>query len=139
MAQAKEPIDKVRASRDGHEFHEAWTARAAMRLLLPHDDLVGIAVEGLEPGDQTSTSAQTVEVADLTFYYGNAATFNSAKRIEIAQLKYSIRSQDREFRARHAKKTIELCRPLRGNSGSPTSITKGLMVPRKSAINCSSN
>ena len=107
MAQAKEPIDKVRASRDGHEFHEAWTARAAMRLLLPHDDLVGIAVEGLEPGDQTSTSAQTVEVADLTFYYGNAATFNSAKRIEIAQLKYSIRSQDREFRARHAKKTIE--------------------------------
>lgn len=27
MRRTRRKIDKVRASRDGHEFHEAWTAR----------------------------------------------------------------------------------------------------------------
>lgn len=106
MAKAKKPIDKVRASRDGHEFHEAWTARLAMRLLLPQDNLFGIAVEGLEPGDQARALAQTVEVADITLYYGKSATFRDANRIEIVQFKYSIAKKDREFRASDAKKTI---------------------------------
>ena len=48
------PIDSVRASREGHEFHEAWTARKALQLLLPTDNLVGIAVEGLSPADQAA-------------------------------------------------------------------------------------
>jgi len=47
-------IDKVRASRDGHEYHEAWTARKALQLLLPSDNLVGIAVEGLQSDEQES-------------------------------------------------------------------------------------
>jgi len=38
------PIDKVRAARDGHEFHEAWAARKALQLVMPTDELVGIAV-----------------------------------------------------------------------------------------------
>ena len=99
-------IDKVRASRDGHEFHEAWAARKALQLVLPTDGLVGIAVEGLTPKDQTKASAETVEIADLTLYYGNDHTFSSASSIVIIQLKYSISSESIPFRASDAKKTI---------------------------------
>jgi hypothetical protein len=66
MAKASRKAHKVRASRDGHEYHEAWTARKAMQLLLGDDHLIGIAVEGLEPRDQIHASSETAEVADLT-------------------------------------------------------------------------
>ena len=49
----KHKIDTTRASRDGHEFHEAWTARKALQLFWPDSDLVGIAVEGLSLDDQS--------------------------------------------------------------------------------------
>src|SRR5258708_30417143 len=86
-------IDKVRASRDGHEFHEAWAARRALRLVMPTDVLVGMAVEGLAPVDQTKASSETVEIADLVLYYGRAPTFNQAKSVVIVQAKYSISSE----------------------------------------------
>lgn len=100
-------IDKVRASREGHEYHEVWTARKAMQLLLPDDTLIGIAVEGLAPSDQSKASSDTVEIADLTLYYGKAATFRGSDRVEIVQFKYSISRADTEYRASDAKKTIE--------------------------------
>jgi hypothetical protein len=90
MTKNQTPIDSVRASRDGHEFHEAWTARKALQLLLPTDNLVGIAVEGLHPAD-----------------YGKRSTFKSADTINIIQFKYSVSSSDVEFRNSHAKKTID--------------------------------
>ena len=102
----KQKIDKTRASRDGHEFHEAWTARKAMQLLWPDSDLTAIAVEGLSPTDQTGASTDTVEVADLTFYHGKRPSFEDATRTTIAQFKYSIASQNNDFRASHAKKTV---------------------------------
>ena len=107
MGKAQEHVDNVRASRDGHEFHEAWTARFAMRLLLPEDALVGIAVEGLETNDQKSASAETVQVADLTLYYGENPNFEDASRVEIVQFKYSLSRETEPFRNSHAKKTIE--------------------------------
>jgi len=70
MAKKLQSVDSVRASRDGHEFHEAWTARKSMQLLLPTDNLVGIAVEGLHPADQAAAASETVEIADITLYYG---------------------------------------------------------------------
>ena len=106
MSRASLAVDNVRASRDGHEFHEAWTARKAMQLLLPGGDLVGIAVEGLEPSDQANASTETVEVADLTLYYGRNSTFKGATKIQIAQFKYSISKKNTDFRAADAKKTI---------------------------------
>jgi hypothetical protein len=106
MARARQSIDKVRASRDGHEYHETWTARKAMQLLLPNNDLVGIAVEGLEPSDQARASSQTVEIADLTLYYGKHSTFKGANRVDIVQFKYSIGQKDVEFRASDARKTV---------------------------------
>ena len=99
-------IDKVRASRDGHEFHEAWTARKATQLLWPDSDLTAIAVEGTSPTDQVGASAATVEVADLTYYFGGHSNFEKATRTIFAQFKYSIANQNKGFRASHAKKTV---------------------------------
>ncbi|MCK1790761.1 NACHT domain-containing protein [Pseudomonas violetae] len=100
-------MDKTRASRDGHEFHEAWAARKALQLVMPSDGLVGIAVEGLSPVDQTKASAKTVEIADLVLYYGKRPTFDEAESVVIVQLKYSKGSEQVPFRASDAKKTIE--------------------------------
>ena len=99
-------IDKVRASRDGHEFHEAWAARKALQLVMPRNGLVGIAVEGLAPADQADASAETVEVADLVLYYGKRPTFDGARSVVIVQVKYSKRSQGVKYRASDANKTI---------------------------------
>ena len=99
-------IDKVRASRDGHEFHEVWTARKALQILLPTDNLIGIAVEGLHPADQATAASETVEIADIVLYYGKRATFKGADTVKIVQFKYSISSSEVEFRNSHAKKTI---------------------------------
>src|SRR5437667_2956994 len=97
-------IDKVRASRDGHEFHEAWAARQALQLVMPTDGLVGIAVEGLAPADQLSASAETIEIADLVLYYGTHPTFDAARSVIILQVKYSRRLQAVPYRASDAKK-----------------------------------
>ena len=89
MTTRKRPVDKVRASREGHEYHEAWTARKAMQLLWPDSKLAAIAVEGLSPPDQGSASAETVEIADITLYYGHDPSIEHASRTSIVQFKYS--------------------------------------------------
>jgi hypothetical protein len=33
--EGRRAVDKVRASRDGHAYHEAWAARSALELLPP--------------------------------------------------------------------------------------------------------
>lgn len=103
----KRKIDKTRASRDGHEFHEAWTARKAMQLLWPNSDLKAIAVEGPSPADQAGASAATLEVADITLYFGGQPTFEQASSTTFAQFKYSIADQDKNFRASNATKTVK--------------------------------
>ena len=107
MGKRRHTIDKVRASRDGHEYHEAWTARKALQLLWPNSDLTAIAVEGLSPPDQIRASAATVEVADITMYFGGNPNFGEAAKMTVAQFKYSIANGDKNFRASNAKKTIE--------------------------------
>ena len=107
MTMQKKPVDNVRASRDGHEFHEAWTARKSMQLLWPDSALEAIAVEGLSPTDQTRSSAQTVEIADITLYYDGEPSFMSSSRTSIVQFKYSVAREDKGFRASDAKKTIQ--------------------------------
>jgi len=99
-------IDKVRPSRDGHEFHEAWAARRALQLVMPTDGLVGIAVEGLAPADQARASAETVEIADLVMYYGKRPTFDGAQSVVIVQVKYSKSSQSVPYRVSDGQKTI---------------------------------
>lgn len=100
-------IEKPRASGDGNEYHEAWTARKALQLLWPDSDLKAIAVEGPSPVDRIQASAATVEVADITMYFGGPPSFDQASRITFAQFKYSIADKDKDFRASDAKKTVE--------------------------------
>ena len=107
MAKNLTSINSVRASRDGHEFHETWTARKALQLLLPTDNIVGIAVEGLHPVDQAAAASETVEIADIVLYNGRRPTFNGADTVNIVQFKYSVSSSNIEFRNSHAKKTID--------------------------------
>ena len=103
----KRKTDTTRASRDGHEFHEAWTARKSLQLFRPDNKLVGIAVEGLSPDDQPGASLATVEIADITLYFGQSPSFESGARTTIAQFKYSITNQDKDFRVSNVKKTIK--------------------------------
>ncbi len=74
---------------------------------MPTDEFVGIAVEGLAPADQARVSAKTVEIADLTLYFGKHPTFSESSSVVIVQCKYSIGQQSEPYRASDAKKTIE--------------------------------
>lgn len=98
---------KVRASRDGHEFHEAWTARKALQLVFPSDDFVGIAVEGLSPKDEKRATAASVEVADLVLFHGKRPDFANARTVTVLQFKYSIRNRYKPVRVSDAKETIK--------------------------------
>src|SRR5882672_7306460 len=107
MLKKKLSVDKVRASRDGHEFHEAWTARKALQLLLPADRLVGIAVEGLSPVDELHAARESVEIADLVLFFGSRRPeFSESDKVIVVQFKYSIASATTPFRQSDAKKTI---------------------------------
>lgn len=99
-------LDTVRASRDGHEFHEAWVARRCLGLLLPQDELVGIAVEGFANEDQCGVSNEGNEIADAVLYFGRSANLRHAKRVVVVQVKYSKAAEHKPFRAADAKKTI---------------------------------
>ncbi len=96
-------VDKTRASRDGHEFHENWAAREALKLLWPQDNFIGLSIEG--PNDQDLASEETVQIADVTLYYGEKPTFKDAEKVVIVQLKYSISHAQTPFCARACLKT----------------------------------
>jgi NACHT domain len=103
----KKPTDTVRASRDGHEYHENWAARLALRLLPPDGPVSGIAVESLSPSDQVGAVSESTDIADLVLYFGGAPTFALADAATVQQFKYSVADQSTDFRASHAKKTVE--------------------------------
>ena len=98
-------IDPVRASRDGHQFHEAWAARSALALLPPDTNLVAIAMEGFSREDDGAHSQTATEVADLVRYYGGR-TVAEADRIEVVQFKYSIASAEIPVRASDLRATV---------------------------------
>lgn len=106
MAKPKKRFDTVRASRDGHEFHEAWVARRCLGLLFPKNDFVGIAIEGFGESDQDDVEAQANEIADAVLYYGPQATLDAAQRVVVVQVKYSKAAELKPFRASDAKKTV---------------------------------
>ncbi|MDD1985111.1 hypothetical protein, partial [Pseudomonas asiatica] len=107
MTKTREKMDSVRASRDGHEFHEAWVARKCLGLVLPKDKFIGVAIEGFSPIDQKGAADAGNEIADAVLYFGSAASFEQAHQIVVVQVKYSKASEDKAFRAADAKKTID--------------------------------
>lgn len=98
-------IDKVRASKAGHAYHEAWAARSALELLLPATSLVMLALEGFDEIDEHDLGTGAVEIADLVRYHG-ARDVARASRVAIVQFKYSIASADRPVRAADLAKTL---------------------------------
>ncbi|NYE22083.1 hypothetical protein [Pigmentiphaga litoralis] len=98
-------IDKVRASKAGHAFHEAWGARTALELLPPSSDLTAITLEGFDERDEQSLGTGAVEIADLVRYHG-ATDVARAHRVTVVQFKYSIASADTAVRAADLASTL---------------------------------
>jgi hypothetical protein len=103
--EAKRSIDKVRASHDGHAYHEAWAARSALELLPPLATLHAIALEGFSVEDSLGLGKATVEIADVVRYHG-ASSVDRASRVEVVQFKYSIGDADTAIRAADIAKTL---------------------------------
>lgn len=106
MARIQQHIDSVRASRDGHEYHEAWVARKCLGLLFSTDGLIGISVEGFSTEDRGKVSKEANEIADAVLYYGEVASFVKARSVVVVQVKYSKAAEVLPFRASDAKKTL---------------------------------
>jgi hypothetical protein len=100
-------VDTVRASRDGHQYHEAWMARRALGLLLSRDGLCAIAVEGLSEDIEEGAAQATIEIADATFFHGMGASFDRASKIVVTQFKYSVARATISMRLSDIKKTIK--------------------------------
>ncbi|HGL6719751.1 hypothetical protein NTJ56_10325 [Burkholderia contaminans] len=98
-------IDKVRASKAGHAFHEAWAARTALELLPPSTDLTAITLEGFDEQDEQSLGTGAVEIADLVRYHG-ATDVARAHRVTVVQFKYSIASAEKAVRAADLASTL---------------------------------
>ncbi len=98
-------IDRVRASKAGHAYHEAWAARTALELLLPSTDLTAITLEGFDEQDEQGLGAGAVEIADLVRYHGGTDVARS-HRATVVQFKYSIASADIAVRAADLAATL---------------------------------
>ncbi|MGO4405194.1 NACHT domain-containing protein [Bosea sp. RAF48] len=98
-------IDKVRASKAGHAFHEAWAARSALELLLPKTRLVSITLEGFDSIDEADLGTGAVEIADLVRYFDHSDVAR-ASRVEVVQFKYSIASAALPARAADLAPTL---------------------------------
>jgi hypothetical protein len=99
-------VDKVRASRDGHTYHEAWAARVALELLLPSTTLRGVAIEGFSVEDtETGLSQEAHDIADLVKYRGSIDA-GLATGVEVAQFKYSVAHVAPAMRAADIAKTL---------------------------------
>ncbi|MCX8281521.1 hypothetical protein OSJ77_15085 [Phyllobacterium sp. 0TCS1.6C] len=98
-------IDKVRASKAGHAYHEAWAARTALELLLPSTDLTSITLEGFDERDEQELGIGAVEIADLVRYHGGTDVAGS-HRVTVVQFKYSIASAKSAVRAADLASTL---------------------------------
>jgi hypothetical protein len=98
-------IDKVRASKAGHAYHEAWAARTALELLLPSTDLAAITLEGFDEEDEQNLGTGAVEIADLVRYHGGTHVGRS-NRTTVVQFKYSIGSANTPVRAADVASTL---------------------------------
>ncbi len=86
----------ARGSNAGDDFHELWALRQALALLDPETELKAVVVEGLRAEDESGVPRDTWDGVDCTMYYGSDHAA-SAKRIVIAQLKYSAADHSRAW------------------------------------------
>jgi hypothetical protein len=86
----------ARGANAGDNFHELWALRQALALLDQDSELTAVAVEGLRAEDERGTPLDTWDGVDCTLYYGGDDA-TAAKRIVIAQLKYSAARPNHEW------------------------------------------
>lgn len=98
-------IDKVRASRAGHTFHERWAARRALQLVFPEDDLYAIAVEGLSTSETAEPGKEAEDIADLTLFFGQGDNFATCEAQQTLQFKYKTTPEP--VTSSYLKKTIQ--------------------------------
>ncbi|MFD7411635.1 hypothetical protein [Kitasatospora purpeofusca] len=96
--------DRLRASRDGDQFHYHWGARQALKLLSPDTDLTAIVVEGVSPDDTEGHDGE--DVIDIAEYYG-AGSLADASRVVYRQLKHSTVQADKEWTVSGLSKTVK--------------------------------
>lgn len=95
----------MRASRDGHTFHERWTARRALQLVFPEDSLFAIAVEGLSTTEMANLGDEAEDIADLTLFFGSGDNFSTCASQQVLQFKY--KASPKAVTASYLKKTIQ--------------------------------
>ncbi len=101
------PQDKVRASRDGDQFHYQWAARECLALLPGGGDLVAVTIEGPAVEESAQDSIEAGEqLIDVGLYYGGE-TPDAARRVRYIQLKHSTHQANVPWTASGLKKTIE--------------------------------
>ncbi|WP_431260169.1 hypothetical protein ACQ86G_08465 [Roseateles chitinivorans] len=105
MLKASKKVDKLRASKAGHAFHEAWAARSALELLPPTTDLCAITLEGFDSRDEEHLGEGAVEIADLVRYHG-ASDVGRSHRVTVVQFKYSIALAQTAVRAADLAATL---------------------------------
>ena len=101
------PQDKVRASRDGDQFHYQWAARECLALLPGGGDLVAVTIEGpsVEESGQYSIEAGE-QLIDVGLYYGGE-TPDAARLVRYIQLKHSTYQANEPWTASGLKKTVK--------------------------------
>lgn len=105
MSKSRKQIDKVRASRAGHTFHERWAARRALQLVFPKDNLFAIVIEGLSPNESLKLGQEAEDIADLILFYGEGDTFATCVAQQILQFKYKVATEP--VTSSYLKKTIK--------------------------------
>lgn len=101
---SNDPIT-VPASRDGHEYHEAWASRVALGLLLPDSELHAIAMEGFAKEESEEFSSESMDIADMVQYFGGHPS-ETAKHVVVTQFKYVASEDGTVLSAGHISKTV---------------------------------
>ena len=103
----KEKIDSTRASKAGHQFHEAWVTRSALKLLEPNTLLYKIAVEGPDYQVVDSNDHEKYHIVDATYYYKCSHELITNEKREYIQFKYSFANSDKNFTVSDAREIIK--------------------------------
>lgn len=98
--------DKVRASRDGDQFHYHWAARHCLSLLPGASDLVAISIEGASAAEGPGSANEGDELIDVGFYFGSEK-LKDARLVRYVQLKHSTKHAQKPWTASGLDNTLK--------------------------------
>lgn len=98
--------ERVRASRDGDQFHYHWAARHCLALLPGVSDLVAITIEGASAVEGLGSANEGDELIDVGFYFGSER-FSEARLVRYVQLKHSTKRAHQAWTASGLSNTLK--------------------------------